>query len=77
MKRETKLRICARFFLAISVFLMGVGVVLGDFWFLISGVIYMVVAMWEESDANALFWELWRKENKDLIRIQKERAGLK
>ena len=77
MKRVTKLRIIARFLLAVSVFLIIVGVVLGSVWSLISGVIYMVVAMWEESDANALFWELWRKENKDLIRIQKERAGLK
>ena len=77
MKRETKFRILARFFLAISVFLMVVGVVLGDILFFISGIFSMVVAMWEESDANALFWKQWRQENKDLIRIQKERAGLK
>jgi hypothetical protein len=76
MKCETKLRIYARLLLALSVFSVVVGVVLANIWCLVSGVISMFLAMWEESDANALHWDEWYQKNKDLIRKQKERAGL-
>jgi len=77
MKRETKFRIYARLLLALSIFCIFVGVVLNIVEFLISGVLSMVLAMWQESDANALFWEQWCQENKDLIKKQKERTRLR
>jgi len=72
-KRETKLKVLARFYLATSALFVTLGIVLTNVWWLVLAVALMFLAMWLETDANALYWEQWYRENRELIREQKKK----